>query len=113
MRACQKKHLDSVYDPCCGSASLLLEVNKELSCDFICGQELNASFYNIARENMILHNIHYKNFDIKQGDTLKSKDFPNDYFDLILENPPFTIPYSFRDVLDKFDLGIGKQKEEC
>ncbi|MBO7241229.1 MAG: N-6 DNA methylase, partial [Methanobrevibacter sp.] len=45
----QKSRLESVYDPCCGSASLLLEINKELDCKFICGQELNASFYNIAR----------------------------------------------------------------
>lgn len=67
----QKSHIRSVYDPCCGSASLLLEIKKELDCDFICGQEINTSFYNIARENMIMHNIHYKNFDIKQGDTLE------------------------------------------
>ena len=73
----QKSHLDSVYDPCCGSASLLLEINKELPCDFICGQELNASFYNIARENMILHNIHYKDFDIKQGDSLEQPQHLN------------------------------------
>ena len=54
----QKDKLDSVYDPCCGSASLLLEISKELPCDYSCGQEINASIYNIARENMILHNIH-------------------------------------------------------
>ena len=85
----QKTHLDSVYDPCCGSASLLLEVNKELPCDFICGQELNASFYNIARENMILHNIHYKDFDIKQGDTLEQPQHLNFTFDAIVSQIPF------------------------
>ena len=85
----QKTHLDSVYDPCCGSASLLLEVNKELPCDFICGQELNASFYNIARENMILHNIHYKDFDIKQGDTLEQPQHLNYTFDAIVSQIPF------------------------
>ena len=42
----QKSHIRSVYDPCCGSASLLLEIKKELDCDFICGQEINTSFYN-------------------------------------------------------------------
>ena len=77
----QKSKLESVYDPCCGSASLLLEINKELPCDFICGQELNASFYNIARENMILHNIHYKDFDIKQGDSLEQPQHLDYTFD--------------------------------
>ena len=87
--ASQKEHLESVYDPCCGSASLLLEVNKELPCDFICGQELNASFYNIARENMILHNIHYKDFDIKQGDSLEQPQHLNFTFDAIVSQIPF------------------------
>ena len=87
--ASQKIDLDSVYDPCCGSASLLLEVKKELPCEFICGQELNASFYNIARENMILHNIHYKDFDIKQGDTLEQPQHLNYTFDAIVSQIPF------------------------
>lgn len=85
----QKDRIDSVYDPCCGSASLLLEINKELSCKFICGQEINASFYNIARENMILHNIHYKDFDIKQGDSLEQPQHLNYTFDAIVSQIPF------------------------
>ena len=85
----QKSKLESVYDPCCGSASLLLEINKELPCDFICGQELNASFYNIARENMILHNIHYKDFDIKQGDSLEQPQHLNYTFDAVVSQIPF------------------------
>ena len=85
----QKSKLESVYDPCCGSASLLLEINKELACDFICGQELNASFYNIARENMIMHNIHYKDFDIKQGDTLEQPQHLNYTFDAVVSQIPF------------------------
>lgn len=85
----QKNHIESVYDPCCGSASLLLEINKELPCDFICGQEINASFYNIARENMILHNIHYKDFDIKQGDSLEEPQHLNYRFDAIVSEIPF------------------------
>ena len=87
--ASQKSKLDSVYDPCCGSASLLLEINKELDCKFICGQELNASFYNIARENMILHNIHYKDFDIKQGDTLEQPQHLDYTFDAVVSQIPF------------------------
>ena len=85
----QKSKIGSVYDPCCGSASLLLEINKELDCDFICGQEINASFYNIARENMILHNIHYKDFDIKQGDSLEQPQHLNYTFDAIVSEIPF------------------------
>ena len=90
----QKSKLDSVYDPCCGSASLLLEINKELDCKFICGQELNASFYNIARENMILHNIHYKDFDIKQGDTLEQPQHLDYTFDAIVSQIPFNSRWS-------------------
>ena len=90
----QKSKLDSVYDPCCGSASLLLEINKELNCKFICGQELNASFYNIARENMILHNIHYKDFDIKQGDTLEQPQHLDYTFDAIVSQIPFNSRWS-------------------
>lgn len=85
----QKDSIGSVYDPCCGSASLLLEVKKELPCDFICGQEINASFYNIARENMILHNVHYKAFDIKQGDSLEQPQHLNYTFDAIVSEIPF------------------------
>ena len=92
--ASQKKHLSSVYDPCCGSASLLLEVKKELPCDFICGQELNASFYNIARENMILHNIHYKDFDIKQGDSLEQPQHLNYTFDAVVCQIPFNTKWT-------------------
>ncbi|MBO5841247.1 MAG: type I restriction-modification system subunit M [Methanobrevibacter sp.] len=90
----QKSRLESVYDPCCGSASLLLEINKELDCKFICGQELNASFYNIARENMILHNIHYKDFDIKQGDTLEQPQHLDYTFDAIVSQIPFNSRWS-------------------
>ena len=87
--ASNKKHLDSVYDPCCGSASLLLEVHKTIPCEFICGQEINASFYNIARENMILHNIHYEAFDIKQGDTLEQPQHLDYRFEAIVCQIPF------------------------
>ena len=90
----QKNKLASVYDPCCGSASLLLEISKELPCDFICGQEINASIYNIARENMILHNIHYKDFDIKQGDSLEQPQHLKYTFDAIVCEIPFNIKWT-------------------
>ena len=90
-----KKSVNAVYDPCCGSASLLLELNKSIPCNLICGQELNAYYYNIARENMILHNIHFKDFDIKQGDSLENpqhKDY--DKFDAIVSQIPFNVKWT-------------------
>ncbi len=92
--ASQKRHLDSVYDPCCGSASLLLEIHKTIPCDAIYGQEINASFYNIARENMILHNIHYDDFDIKQGDTLEQPQHLGESFEAVVSQIPFNSKWS-------------------
>ena len=67
-----KTRLRSVYDPTCGSGSLLLRVAREVEKvgDFY-GQELNRTTYNLARMNMILHGVHYRNFDIRQEDTLE------------------------------------------
>ena len=92
--ASKKRHLDSVYDPCCGSASLLLEIHKTIPCDAIYGQEINASFYNIARENMILHNIHYEDFDIKQGDTLEQPQHLGESFEAVVSQIPFNSKWS-------------------
>lgn len=92
--ASNKRHLDSVYDPCCGSASLLLEIHKTIPCDTIYGQEINASFYNIARENMILHNIHYEDFDIKQGDTLEQPQHLGESFEAVVSQIPFNSKWS-------------------
>ncbi len=66
-----KEKLKSVYDPTCGSGSLLLRVAKKVKevGDFY-GQELNRTTYNLARMNMILHDVHYRKFDIKQEETL-------------------------------------------
>lgn len=103
----KKKSLDSVYDPCCGSASLLLEVHKTIPCEFICGQEINASFYNIARENMILHNIHYEAFDIKQGDTLEQPQ----HLDYTFESIVCQIPFNSRWTADKAFLDDVRFRE--
>ncbi len=66
-----KQKLKSVYDPTCGSGSLLLRVAKEVKdVSNFYGQELNRTTYNLARMNMILHGVHYRKFDIKQEDTL-------------------------------------------
>lgn len=90
-----KNSLNAVYDPCCGSASLLLELNKSVPAKLICGQELNAYYYNLSRENMILHNIHFKDFDIKQGDSLENpqhRDYPK--FDAVVSQIPFNVKWT-------------------
>ena len=67
-----KQRIKSVYDPTCGSGSLLLRVAKEAEVDEFYGQELNRTTYNLARMNMILHDVHFRQFDIKQEDTLEA-----------------------------------------
>lgn len=89
------KKLKSVYDPTCGSGSLLLRVKREASAvDKIYGQELNRTTYNLARMNMILHDVHYADFDIKQEDTLERPQHRDLRFDAIVANPPFSAQWS-------------------
>ncbi|MEE9406547.1 MAG: type I restriction-modification system subunit M [Polaribacter sp.] len=85
-----KTKIKSVYDPTCGSGSLLLRVKKEAEISEFYGQELNRTTYNLARMNMILHDIHYNNFDIKQEDTLENPLHLNQRFEAIVANPPFS-----------------------
>ena len=85
-----KKRLKNVYDPTCGSGSLLLRVAKELDVDEFYGQELNRTTYNLARMNMILHDVHYRQFDIKQEDTLEEPQHKEQRFEAIVANPPFS-----------------------
>ena len=90
-----KQNLKSVYDPTCGSGSLLLRVKREAtSVDKIYGQELNRTTYNLARMNMILHDVHYADFDIKQEDTLEKPQHKDLRFDAIVANPPFSAQWS-------------------
>jgi len=90
-----KKKLKTVYDPTCGSGSLLLPVAKEVSeVGKFYGQELNRTTYNLARMNMILHNVHYRRFDIRQEDTLEQPQHSNDRFEAIVANPPFSAKWS-------------------
>lgn len=90
-----KKKLKSVYDPTCGSGSLLLRVAKEVEevSDFY-GQELNRTTYNLARMNMILHDVHFAHFDIKQEDTLEHPRHINMKFEAVVANPPFSAKWS-------------------
>ena len=85
----------SVYDPACGSGSLLLKFSKTIGRDNPAlkyyGQEINPTTYNLCRINMFLHDINYDNFDIQLGDTLidpKHRDF--EPFDAIVSNPPYS-----------------------
>ena len=84
-----------MYDPTCGSGSLLLRVAKEVKdVSFFYGQELNRTTYNLARMNMILHDVHYKKFDIKQDDTLEHPQHADERFEAIVANPPFSAQWS-------------------
>ena len=90
-----KKKLKSVYDPTCGSGSLLLRVAKEVKeVSNFYGQEMNRTTYNLARMNMILHGVHYRKFDIKQEDTLEHPQHTGKQFEAIVANPPFSADWS-------------------
>jgi type I restriction enzyme M protein len=90
-----KKKLKSVYDPSCGSGSLLLRVAKEVKeVSNFYGQEMNRTTYNLARMNMILHGVHYSRFNIKQEDTLERPQHVDQKFEAIVANPPFSAQWS-------------------
>ncbi len=90
-----KSKLKSAYDPTCGSGSLLLRVAKEVKevGDFY-GQELNRTTYNLCRMNMILHDVHYRKFDIRQEDTLERPQHIDKRFEAVVANPPFSAQWS-------------------
>jgi type I restriction enzyme M protein len=90
-----KSKLKSVYDPTCGSGSLLLRVAKEVKeVSNFYGQEMNRTTYNLARMNMILHGVHYRKFNIKQEDTLEHPQHNGKQFEAIVANPPFSAEWS-------------------
>jgi type I restriction enzyme M protein len=90
-----KLKLKSVYDPTCGSGSLLLRVKHEaVSVGKIYGQEMNRTTYNLARMNMILHGVHYADFEIMLEDTLENPQHLGMKFDAIVANPPFSANWS-------------------
>lgn len=91
-----KKEVNKVYDPCCGSGSLLLKFAKVLGKENVrqgfYGQEINITTYNLCRINMFLHDINYNNFDVAHGDTLTDpKHWDDEPFDAIVSNPPYSI----------------------
>jgi len=90
--------INKIYDPACGSGSLLLQAKKQFDEHIIeegfFGQEINHTTYNLARMNMFLHNINYDKFDIKLGDTLTNpKHNDQKPFDAIVSNPPYSIKW--------------------
>jgi type I restriction enzyme M protein len=99
-----KSRLKSVYDPTCGSGSLLLRVAREVESvgDFY-GQEMNRTTYNLARMNMILHGVHYRNFDLRQEDTLENPQHEGMRFEAVVANPPFSAKWSANKLFESDD----------
>lgn len=85
-----KKQLKSVYDPTCGSGSLLLRIARETKVLNYYGQELTSTTYNLARMNMMLHGVSHDDFDIKNDDTLTKPQHLGKKFEAIVANPPYS-----------------------
>lgn len=85
-----KSKVRSVYDPTCGSGSLLLRLGDYTQVSQYYGQELNPTTYNLARMNMILHGVRFDHFNIQQGDTLEEDKLPDLEAEVIVANPPFS-----------------------
>lgn len=122
---------DIILDPACGSGGFLIQsflyVNQKIINSPFSSVESKKKFQNLidkclwggeadedlhvlAKINLIMHGDGYNN--IYQGDSLRNPKIPNDKFNVILTNPPFTLPYSFTDVLNNFELGENKQSQE-
>ena len=122
---------DKILDPACGSGGFLIQAFNHVNQKIIdspfsevetkkkfnnlidkClwGHEADEDLHVLAKINLIMHGDGYNN--IYQGDTLRSDKLPDNSFDLILTNPPFTIPYEFSDVLSTYEMGIGKESQE-
>ena len=91
-----QKTINKIYDPACGSGSLLLQAKKQFDDHIIedgfYGQEINHTTYNLARMNMFLHNINYNKFNIALGNTLLNPQFGDEKpFDAIVSNPPYSV----------------------
>lgn len=94
----KQTNVNKIYDPACGSGSLLLQAKKHFDAHIIedgfFGQEINHTTYNLARMNMFLHNINYDKFNIQLGNTLIDPHFGDDKpFDAIVSNPPYSVKW--------------------
>lgn len=97
-----KKQINKVYDPCCGSGSMLLKFAKVLGKENVTegfyGQEINHTTYNLCRMNMFLHGINYNKFHIAYGDVLTNPQHDNfQPFEAIVSNPPYSIKWEGKD----------------
>lgn len=97
-----KTEINKVYDPACGSGSLLLKAEKVLGKEAIrngfYGQEINITTYNLCRINMFLHDIEFDKFNIACEDTLTSpQHWDDEPFELIVSNPPYSIKWAGKD----------------
>ena len=122
---------DVILDPACGSGGFLIQsflyVNQKITDSNISEVESNKKFKDLidkclwggeadedlhvlAKINLIMHGDGYNN--IYQGDSLSNSNLPDDKFNLVLTNPPFTIPYTFENVLEKYETGKGKTSQE-
>ena len=94
-------NIRDVYDPACGSGSLLLKFSKIHGVDNpnlkYYGQEINPTTFNLCRINMFLHNVNYNNFDIQLGDTLLNPLHQGFKFDAIVSNPPYSLKWVGKD----------------
>lgn len=93
-----KRKLNKVYDPACGSGSLLLKAAKLLGKDAVTtgffGQEINVTTYNLCRINMFLHDVGFDKFSIECEDTLTNpQHWDDEPFELIVSNPPYSIKW--------------------
>ncbi len=93
-----KTTVNKVYDPACGSGSLLLKAVKILGKDAVTngfyGQEINITTYNLCRINMFLHDIGFDKFDVECEDTLTNpQHWDDEPFELIVSNPPYSIKW--------------------
>lgn len=94
----KQERVNKIYDPACGSGSLLLQAKKHFDSHIIeegfYGQEINHTTYNLARMNMFLHNINYDKFNIQLGNTLIEPHFGDEKpFDAIVSNPPYSVKW--------------------
>lgn len=103
-----KTRLRSVYDPTCGSGSLLFRVQKEVGgqggkVENFYGQENNRTTYNLARMNMLMRGVHFRDFDIRQGDTLEQPMHLDLRAEAIVANPPFSAKWSASKIFESDD----------
>lgn len=94
----KQSSVNKIYDPACGSGSLLLQAKKHFDAHIIedgfFGQEINHTTYNLARMNMFLHNINYDKFNVQLGNTLIDPHFGDEKpFDAIVSNPPYSVKW--------------------